>query len=159
MTSTEQLKKALQDPDVIKAIQDSLAKETPTPQGKPKFGDTYWIIRIDGSIFSHKWAGDDFDNNLYKRGLVFKTEEEARFYDFKRMLMTDLQRIADKGEPSNWTTFGGFVIKLNKGGSQLVVDDVFVRILGSVIFPTKELADEAIDLHGDDIIKMMKGIE
>ena len=39
------------------------------------------------------------------------------------------------------------------------IKDANYRSLGSVSFPTKELAQEAIDLHGEDIIKMMKGIE
>ena len=157
MTNTEQLKKALQDPDVIKAIQDSLAKETP-PQGKPEIDDSYRTVDDGGICYEFAWQDDDFDNTRYDRGLVFKTREAAEFHDFKRVLMTKLQRIADKGDHINSMFNRGYEIFMGDEGTLYSIH-VGARSVGSVSFPTKELAQEAIDLHGDDIIKMMKGIE
>lgn len=52
------------------------------PLWKPAFGDRYYTPSIDhkDSLFLYTadvWTDDKFDKEFYKRGLVFKTREEA----------------------------------------------------------------------------------
>lgn len=47
---------------------------------KPKDGEVYYSVNFmeDSLVTDFYWYNDKYDNNLYRRGLVFKTKEEAR---------------------------------------------------------------------------------
>ena len=51
---------------------------------KPKVGDMYYYINgmADNGYRTECWGDDKYDENLFKRGLVYRTEEEVkRFID------------------------------------------------------------------------------
>lgn len=47
---------------------------------KPKKCETYWTIGLsdDTNTRTYRWLNDEQDNELYRKGLVFKTRKEAK---------------------------------------------------------------------------------
>ena len=99
------------------------------------------------------------DKYNYEDANYFSTEDKAEEINFKQTLFRKLQRFSDenRGNEINWNDFKehkysiGFDYSL-KG--ELYVDYCFsIRQLGQVYFVSREVAQQAIDLFHDDLIK------
>ena len=57
---------------------------------KPKMDEKYYIPSIfDWDFYKYNfWLNDEYDEKFYKRGLVFKTKEEAIEMSKKMLAMT-----------------------------------------------------------------------
>ena len=53
-------------------------KEAETDVAWPKVGDSYWIVKDDGSIVRLRYDGSAIDEQLMKVGNMFRTEFEAK---------------------------------------------------------------------------------
>lgn len=86
----------------IKKLKEELNKqEEPNRRWKPVFGERYWFI--DGNTFYTDWDEAVIDNDRYKLGNVFKTEEEAKFAVEQLKILAELKEYAydDKWNKGN----------------------------------------------------------
>lgn len=62
--------------DIAKSI--SIALEN--MKWKPKNGEDYWTVDLfsDTNTIKFEWDNDRQDNEIYRKGLVFRTEDEAK---------------------------------------------------------------------------------
>lgn len=112
------------------------------PENKdwPQYGDTYWYANPHyGKAVMNTWEADEFDKNRLDRGLVFRTEQEAKDYDRRRIIMVKWERAADGG---------GASIIYSGPAKGLVITQCNT---GTPLFSTKEKAQAFIDANRDDL--------
>lgn len=112
-------------------------------------GDNYYYVDGDGSVTAYGECGDETDNNLYKIGNYFKTEEEAKQ---KRDYNISLQTIKDdaKGFVPDWKSGGErkYFVVYGYGSRLFSVDSACVRAFcAPVYFASKDDAYESTKKH------------
>lgn len=132
------------------------AKTTQTKRWKPEDGDDYYYITTDGDIAHFKWlgvSGSTVDNELYKIGNCFKTEEEAQKEVDRRIAEQELLALCDwEGEES------AYFIEYNH--KRDVFDwDWFNFIYSPYRFASDESVKKAIDTLGEDKLKLIFRID
>lgn len=105
------------------------------------------------------WELNNSDcDDLYKNANYFSTKEKAEEINFKQTLFRKLQRFSDEnggldidwndGSQTKWSIYYGY------GFKTMVVDNCWqTREFGQVYFSSKEVAEEAVELFHDDLIK------
>lgn len=56
-------------------------------------GDFCWVISESGSLTGSAWRGDEYNEDCYEQGNVFKTREEALFEVEKRKVLHELKQL------------------------------------------------------------------
>ena len=128
---------------------ERLKEEKEDEVWKPKDGEWYWFISHSGEGLTTVWHGDIVDQSRYALGNVFKTEEEAEFRTKQIKVEAELRRFSRpfKSGSENYTL-----------GYRHLYDKIEVTFFeaiqcGNVYFPSKEIAQKAIDTVGKDRIK------
>ena len=115
--------------------------------------DAYFISVYQGVDKETDWR-EVADIACYDIANYFSTREKAEEIDFKQTLFRKLQRFSDEN--------GGNEIKLGQKVSTIFLDasgnleilNVWSnRIFGNVVFASSEIAEKAIELFRDDLIK------
>jgi hypothetical protein len=77
------------------------AKTTQTKRWKPKDGETYFFILADGDIVPRIWENDVVDNDCFRLGNCFETEEEAQKEFDRKLVEQELLDLCD-WESGEW---------------------------------------------------------
>lgn len=124
---------------------------------KPKNGEDYYYIDVEGEYFSDSWDDNDFDDNAYAIGNCFKTKEEAKFVIEKLKVIAELKRFAQEhNDKIDWNS-GSWKYYLVYDYHYPVKDisicnTIYVRRNG-IFFTSKEIAQQAIETIGADRLK------
>lgn len=108
-------------------------------------GDFCWVISESGSLTGSAWRGDEYNEDCYEQGNVFKTREEALFEVEKRKVLHELKQLGREFilDHDNWL----FYLK----GNQEIDCTAYQNIQfpqGSLYFDTEDKVWEAINMVG-----------
>lgn len=107
------------------------------------------------------WANNNFDEGMFEHGLYFKTKEEAEQYLKECKLLFKLHQWAkfkNNGWVPDWEdTEYKYYIYYNRDEEEFrigwsTITDVFKKL---PYFKTREIAQECIDLFGDEIKEVL----
>lgn len=128
----------------------------------PEDIDEYYYVSITG-IINKLCMYDEFDQiEIYKRGLAFRTEEEAKQFDNERILIKKLKDWAKKYNGSWKPNWGD--IHEEKKSVGYNIDNEKIEIFRSYkcqdfsklpYFKTEELAGQFIKEFGDEIKEVL----
>ena len=121
--------------------------------------DEYFCIGHCGDIrpYSDDFLG--YDRTLYKTANYFSTKEKAEEINFKQTLFRKLQRFSDENggneiDYSRGSCQHKWFIEYDKDEQLFSVSYYYdVRVFGTVYFCSKEVAQQAIELFKEDLIK------
>ncbi len=104
----------------------------------------------------------NFCDEVYDAANYFSTKEKAEEINFKQTLFRKLQRFSDEngGNEIDWSDTDQlkYGIFYNSDSNRLLSDDRWVsRDFGQVYFISEEVAEKAIELFHDDLIKYFTG--
>lgn len=132
-----------------------------TGWGRPCYKGSYFYIHSNGVS-----CGTDIYNSVDRERMdnanYFSTEEKAEEINFKQILFRKLQRFSDEngGNEIDWSDTDQlkYGIFYNSDSNRLLSDDRWVsRDFGQVYFISEEVAEKAIELFHDDLIKYFTG--
>lgn len=94
------------------------------------------------------------DRDCYEEANYFSTKEKAEEINFKQTLFRKLQRFSDENG-GNEIVIGQKVatIYLSAAGGLDILNIWSNRIFGNVVFASEEVAEKAIELFRDELIK------
>lgn len=111
-------------------------------------GDFCWVISESGSLTGSAWRGDEYNEDCYEQGNVFKIKEEALFEVEKRKVLHELRMM---GKPF---VRGKFNLVIYMEDENIIISRAILNILyGNYYFRTKDEAENAIKKIGEDRIK------
>lgn len=152
--------KALRDEFISKLEDDKKEFKLTYPEDG---ASVYFIHRGDKSVTnSHFWSDSTTDKNIFELGEYFNTEKEAEQRLKERKLLFKLQQWAkekndgwvpdwEKDEKKKWYVYYNHVeksLKVTWGYNSTN----FIKV---PYFKTEEIAQECIDLFGDEIIEVL----
>lgn len=121
--------------------------------------EDYVYIVGSGNIYDADELSDDAVKDIYKRGVIFKTEEEAIQYDKERILLFKMHKWAEEhngdwtlnwkaNEPKYYVTYDyyGFSIKWS------YLCNNFIKL---PYLKSREIAEQFIKEFGDEIIEVL----
>ena len=156
----DERQKALRDEFISKLKDDKKEFELTYPSD----GETvYYIGCVDGSIYGRYYCVDNWDDKfMFEHGLYFKTKEEAEQYLKERKLIFKLKQYAkekNNGWEPDWENVSQYKYSVDYSGllDELYATDSTVqnRFNKLPFFKTKEIAQECIDLFGDEIKEVL----
>lgn len=124
--------------------------------------ENYYYVDEIGSVnlLSDSFVESDYDE-LYKRGLAFKTKEEAEQFDKERMLINKLKDWAKKYN-GVWKPDWGDFSKYNHAVTYDYCEKFYVKSYSCVNFLSKlpyfkseEIAEQFIKEFGDEIKEVL----
>lgn len=120
-------------------------------------GDSYETITSNGALNAVDF-GYYMDVERYKQANYFSTKEKAEEINFKQTLFRKLQRFSDEngGNEIDWenTNQKKYCILYCHSFKELQSDFTWVRQnQGQIYFISKEIAEKAIELFRDELIK------
>ena len=103
MTKEEITNRIVEMENEIEYLKEELNKQEEPKKSKwePELNGKYWFIDNDGNIFYAYWDNYPIDNDRYKFGNVFKTEEEADFAAEQLKVISQLKEYADDDKEWN----------------------------------------------------------
>ena len=144
----------------IKFLESEANKKLYKVKG-PEDIENYYYVDADGLIESLLSYSDEIQKGIFKRGLAFKTREEAEQHDKERILLFKLHKWAEehnRGWTPDWEGNGAKwyvtyetdrnILKIN----WCVCCRQFIKL---PYFKSEELAREFIDKFGDEIIEVL----
>lgn len=136
--------------DKAKTIQ---CKKDNTVTVFPYAGDKYYTVTSYGEIKSFTWEGFQSEKFLAKMGNVFKTEEDAKFEKDKRIISQKLKVFAANSQCHNTDTDKCYISYDCFSDELSIILCGYNTPLGSIVFPSHKVAEEALNLIGKDTIK------
>ena len=127
--------------------------------GWERVGENESYYSINGNCYVEEMTEDMCmeDKYYYEDANYFSTENKAEEIDFKQTLFRKLQRFSDenRGNEIDWSDCSKkFCINYDYYNKKLdIFDHVFVKQFGQVYFISEEIAQKAIELFHDDLIK------
>ena len=117
---------------------------------------------IDGLVNVKKTfeANHEIDETVYEKANYFSTKEKAEEINFKQTLFRKLQRFSDEngGNEIDWNNSRKYFIEYYSKGEKLAVDYAYrLYNFGQVYFASREIAEKAIELFHDELIKYFTG--
>lgn len=141
--------------ELLKELEFEKQKELGFPF---KYGDKYFLLPSDGMVSESIWGDYKFDNGALSQGNIFKTKEAAKRERDRRALLQRFRQFRDKcnGDWKPTINEKKYYIFFNFEEQKFKID-WFCRIgifelLG--IFKNKADAERAIELFGDEIIRL-----
>ena len=123
---------------------------------KPKLGEKYYSISINGEIDSYSFCNDNFDKEIIDFGNYFKTQEEAerKYFEIRLHSQLELFALENNDTEINWNDSSEkYMINYNKDKG-IFIDRVYtLKIFGQVYFTSKEMAEKALEVFKDDLIR------
>lgn len=152
--------KELRDEFIAKLEDDKKEFELTYPRDDD---DIYFISNVDAEIcFARFHSSNETDRCAFEHGLYFKTKEEAGQHLKERKLLFKLRQWAEMkndGWKPDWSNHdcSKYTIYHNGETDLLRVDawGVMNQIMILPVFKTAEIAEECIDLFGDEIIEIL----
>ena len=129
---------------------EKLKTEEESRTWKPKYGEKYYYLTMYGSTRSADyWIGSLPQNRMYEIGNVFRTQEEAEFRAEQLKVEAELRRFARPFENGSENYTLGYRHLYDR------IEITFFETIqcGNLYFPSKEIAQKAIDTVGADRIK------
>ena len=105
-------------------------------------------------------ANHEIDETVYEKANYFSTKEKAEEINFKQTLFRKLQRFSDEngGNEIDWNNSRKYFIEYYSKGEKLAVDYAYrLYNFGQVYFASREIAEKAIELFHDELIKYFTG--
>ena len=127
--------------------------------GWERVGENELYYSINGNCYVEAMNEDMCmeDKYNYEDANYFSTEDKAEEINFKQTLFRKLQRFSDEngGNEINWNDCSKkFCINYDYYNKKIDnFDHVFVKQFGQVYFISEEIAQKAIELFHDDLIK------
>ena len=124
----------------------------------PKKGELYYSIDIWG-VVQYYWKEDDIDDYLYENGLVFKTKEVAQRAEFERNLYSRMKKFSldNGGYEIDWYNYDEpkyYLYLPNSCADNIRIDSCYAKQVPNIVyFHTLEVAEKAIEIFKDDLIK------
>ena len=116
-----------------------------------------YYIDIDGLIEGDLEIFDNVDNRCFNIANYFSTKEKAEEINFKQTLFRRLQRFSDEngGNEIDWKIDKAkWCIEYNNDNGEIVIVPFYsIMQFGQVYFTSHEVAEQAIQLFHDDLIK------
>ena len=124
---------------------------------KPKLGEKYYSISINGEIDSYSFCNDNVDKEIIGFGNYFKTKEEAERKSFEIGLHRQLELFALENNDTeiDWNdeNCDKYVITYRKD-TGVSIDKVYsLKDFGQVYFTSKEIAKKALEVFEDDLLR------
>lgn len=124
--------------------------------------EKYFFHNIGGGIIFDVNITNTFGEPLYNIANYFSTREKAEEINFKQTLFRKLQRFSDEngGNEIDWKCYkeSKWIISYDHIDEKLrVFHNVYAQSFGQVYFISKEVADKAIELFHDELIKYFTG--
>lgn len=121
-------------------------------------GKYNFYISDDGHVFKTCDYGDQGDNLIYDVANYFSTKEKAEEINFKQTLLRRMQRFSDENgwNENDWTHEGRwkYCISYDYDSGDLYVDNFLTtRMFGQVYFASYVVAEQAIEVFKEDLIK------
>lgn len=141
---------------------ESKADKKPYEVEVPEDIENYYYVDEIGSVnlVSDSFIESDYDE-LYKRGLAFKTKEEAEQFDKERILINRAKDWAKKYN-EGWKPDWGDFSKYNHAVTYDYCEKFYVKSYSCVNFLSKlpyfkseEIAEQFIEEFGDDIKEVL----
>ena len=126
-----------------------------------KHGDKYYYIQSSGDVFLGCYDGIEADNRYFSQGNIFPTKEAAELESKRRKLLTRFRAFRDECN-GDWkpnmtdVTHKKYYLSYSETKNGVYVSYI---VLGNHLhifgyFKNKEDAERAIELFGDEIIKL-----
>ena len=155
----EQLEQQIKD---LKVKLESKVEKEPYEVEVPEDIDDYVYINNAGNTFDLNTLTIVGFEEIFKRGLAFKTREEAEQYDKERILLFKLHKWAEKyngGWTPNWKDFKEikYYIICNKEKGEFDINRCrcFRQLTKLPLFKTEEIAEQFIEEFGDEIKEVL----
>lgn len=128
----------------------------------PNYHDAYWYASGNGHVYHDWWENTIDDLNRQKFGNIHRSRAEAEDYVQKRLVQTELERLAakawkDNGADSSWDNCNHkyHIYYSHSGDDFLVGANTTVQYIGQVFFPTETSAYDAIKTIGEERLKVL----
>lgn len=158
--------------DQIKAKYDEKFKELEKNQEEfelsyPANDSTVYYVDSGNNEIDYTWfcKADDYDINKFETGFYFKTKAEAERSRKERILLVKLRQFAEMKNDDwrpNWDDRyeGKFNVSYLIADKKLSTDCVATmnHLIQLPYFRSREIAQECIDLFGDEIIEVFINI-
>lgn len=120
--------------------------------------EKYWSLSDLGTILSHSWDNHQFEIDRYSQGHLFKTEQEAKRERDRRALLTRFRQFRDKCN-GYWKTESDdikYYIVLKRHNLELSIYSNTAWNAFNIFgyFKNKKDAERAIELFGDEIVRL-----
>ena len=124
--------------------------------------EKYYFPNISGVIIHDVNITNTLGEPLYEVANYFSTREKAEEINFKQTLFRKLQRFSDEngGNEIDWKDPNQekWMIRFDHRVEELCVGlNNYIRNFGQVYFISEEIADKAIELFRDELIKYFTG--
>ncbi len=123
---------------------------------KPRIGDIYYCLDIDGELLQYRWDDDSIDNKRYTIGNCFETEEKAEFEVERLKVIAELKRFAEEhNEPLDWNDLDQikFYICFDYDKEIVYIGYWCTLKQNDIYFSSGEIAEQAIKEIGEDRVK------
>ena len=129
----------------------------------PEDIENYYYVDEIGSVnlLSDSFVESDYDE-LYKRGLAFKTKEEAEQFDKERILINrakDWAKKYNEGWTPDWSNFNEtkryITCKKEQGEFDMNFCRTFRHFIKLPYFKSVEIAKQFIEEFGEEIIEVL----
>lgn len=117
--------------------------------------ETYFIGIYQGVDSEFDWH-DEIDARCFDEANYFSTREKAEEINFKQTLFRKLQRFSDEngGNEIDWNNGAQAKYCIAYHHGRICVDCCWLsRVFGQVYFISEEVANKAIELFHDDLVK------
>ena len=132
---------------------------------KPSFGDNYWFITSQGTVFDDTWDNNNIDDRRYAIGNVYCSEEEANFELEKKLITQELKDFALEHNDGkiDWENSNNKYYICLSYFSRSYYSQAFELNIGvtrfykdgdTIYFTSEEIAQQAIDAIGKE--RLMK---
>ena len=136
----------------LKALKQRIAElEGQVEQEKefPQVEDDYWYVNGDAETMLAVWYGDDYDKGRLSIDNVFKTRNQVDFVAEKLKVEAELRKFSRPFK--NGQTNCNIILSDNENVSTAYWNEI--QIQGSIYFESKEKAQQAIEVVGEERIK------
>ena len=140
---------------------ESNANKKPYEVEVPEDIENYYYVDADGLIESLISYSDEVQKGIFKRGLAFKTKEEAEQFDKERILINrakDWAKKYNEGWTPNWNESGEkYSIEYDNSLGNLEFDSYYVLNLFSKLpyFKSEKIAEQFIKEFGEEIKEVL----
>ena len=139
--------------DEIKSLKQRIAElesQVDEEQVFPKYKDFYWGVNAKGKVFCDTWEGFKFEKDMLSIGNVYQTENEAVLAVEKLKVEAELRKFSRPFKEDEYNYF----IQIHPSHNNIVTEsDDFYQTQGTIYFESTTIANEAIDIIGEDRIK------
>lgn len=148
----------------IAAANEKLAelKAAEAEKAWPKGGDTYFFVDGDGDVLDSQWDSDLRDTSRMNIGNVFRTVAEAEHEIERRMVLTELRRLAREswgGGKADWNNIaqGKWYLFCDHSEQVWRIDyGSTCQRQGAIYFATREAAEAAIETIGAERLMLLE---